>query len=73
VCLNGLTIIEIVEKNKTRWILEFSDEEALVVKTLYNEKWVIGNDNTTNISKQFIYILDFKNSSGSECCMLSSG
>jgi len=46
VCLNGLTIIEIVEKNKTRWILEFSDEEALVVKTLYNEKWEIGNDNT---------------------------
>jgi hypothetical protein len=33
------------------------DEEALVVKTLYNEKWEIGTVNTTNICGNFIYII----------------
>jgi len=36
---------------------EFSDEEVAVVKILHNEKWEIGNVNTTNICQNFIHII----------------
>jgi len=37
------------------------------------EKWEIGTVNTTNIGENFIYVHDFKLSTCSESCMLSSG
>jgi len=43
------------KKIKKRWIQEFADEEVLVLKILYNEKWVIGTVNINDICKTFIY------------------
>ena len=62
-----------LQKIKKSWNQEFSDEEALVVKILYNEKWEIGTVNTTNICATSFCIPGFKLSPCSECCMLSSG
>jgi hypothetical protein len=62
-----------IKKFKRRWIQEFADEEALVVKISHNEKWKIGTVNTTNICATFICIIDFRLSPCSECCVLSSG
>ena len=45
------------KKLKKRWIQEFADETALVVKILYCEKWEIGKVNTINMCENFIYII----------------